>query len=77
MATKISCPICKQTVIWNDDFPFRPFCSKRCQQIDFGDWATEAHAIPGTRLANKHFDEFSLDEMGIDPEGRNTNSSKN
>ena len=25
----------------------RPFCSKRCQQIDFGDWATESFAIAG------------------------------
>ena len=32
---------------WSAQSPFRPFCSKRCQQIDFGDWAMERHAIPG------------------------------
>jgi len=28
-------------------FPERPFCSKRCQQIDFGDWASERFQIEG------------------------------
>ena len=25
---------------------FRPFCSKRCQLIDLGEWAAEEKAIP-------------------------------
>ncbi len=28
-------------------FPQRPFCSRRCQLIDLGEWASEGHAIPG------------------------------
>lgn len=28
------------------DFPNRPFCSKRCQLIDLGEWAAESHRIP-------------------------------
>ncbi|MEX1033017.1 MAG: DNA gyrase inhibitor YacG, partial [Cellvibrionaceae bacterium] len=43
----LECPQCKALVIWNEDFPHRPFCSKRCQLIDFGDWAEEKHRIPG------------------------------
>ncbi|MCK9468339.1 MAG: DNA gyrase inhibitor YacG [Porticoccaceae bacterium] len=43
----LNCPTCKKTVLWTEEFPFRPFCSKRCQQIDFGDWAMERHSIPG------------------------------
>ena len=48
--TKLNCPTCQKAILWNDDFPFRPFCSKRCQQIDFGDWAAEQHSIPGEEV---------------------------
>ncbi len=44
---QLDCPTCGNKVNWSDDFPFRPFCSKRCQQIDFGNWAMEKNAIPG------------------------------
>tara|TARA_B110000046_G_C12943845_1_gene377025 strand:- start:37 stop:243 length:207 start_codon:yes stop_codon:yes gene_type:complete len=43
----VSCPTCKTQVQWIDKHIHRPFCSKRCQQIDFGDWATESFAIAG------------------------------
>ncbi|WP_370981305.1 DNA gyrase inhibitor YacG [Agaribacterium sp. ZY112] len=39
------CPNCKKTVLMTKDFPERPFCSKRCKDIDFGDWATESYQI--------------------------------
>jgi len=26
--------------------PYRPFCSKKCQLIDLGEWANEEKAIP-------------------------------
>jgi len=48
--TTLNCPTCKATVVWSDKFPFRPFCSQRCQQIDFGDWAQESFAIKGAAL---------------------------
>ncbi len=43
---EMPCPQCKKNVQWNDDFPHRPFCSKRCQLIDLGDWADEKFKIP-------------------------------
>lgn len=46
MPTELPCPQCKKPVQWNDDFPHRPFCSKRCQLIDLGEWAEEKYAIP-------------------------------
>lgn len=46
MPTELPCPQCKKTVQWNDDFPYRPFCSKRCQLIDLGEWAEEKYTIP-------------------------------
>lgn len=43
---EIPCPNCRKPVPWSDESPFRPFCSKRCQMVDFGDWAAERHRIP-------------------------------
>ena len=40
------CPICgKPTPSWKDN-PTRPFCSERCQLIDFGYWANEEYRVP-------------------------------
>lgn len=43
----VRCPTCGKTIAWNEKAEFRPFCSRRCQLIDLGDWLTEAHRIPG------------------------------
>ncbi|MBF0750750.1 MULTISPECIES: DNA gyrase inhibitor YacG [unclassified Pasteurella] len=43
---EVPCPICRKAVIWTTQSPFRPFCSKRCQLIDLGEWAAEEKAIP-------------------------------
>jgi endogenous inhibitor of DNA gyrase (YacG/DUF329 family) len=38
----MSCPICgKET-----DPRYRPFCSRRCADIDLGRWLTGAYVIP-------------------------------
>ncbi|UTW45047.1 DNA gyrase inhibitor YacG [bacterium SCSIO 12696] len=44
---ELNCPTCQKLIQWNSGFPHRPFCSERCKQIDFGDWANETHSIPG------------------------------
>lgn len=41
----IACPTCGKPVIWGEQSPFRPFCSKRCQLIDLGEWANEEKRI--------------------------------
>ncbi len=43
----VSCPTCKKEVIMTEASPFRPFCSKRCRDIDFGEWASEGFKIEG------------------------------
>ena len=43
----VQCPTCKTSIEWSDKHPQRPFCSPRCQQIDFGDWAKESFTIAG------------------------------
>ena len=47
MVTKVNCPNCQTPVEWGPQSPFRPFCSKRCQLIDLGEWADEEKRIPG------------------------------
>ncbi len=50
MTTKtatVDCPTCKKPVAWTEDNIYRPFCSKRCKLIDFGEWASERNSIPG------------------------------
>jgi len=37
------CPICARPAVQD----FRPFCSKRCADVDLGRWLGERYAIPG------------------------------
>ena len=41
----IKCPSCNKHIAWSDNFPDRPFCSKRCKLIDLGEWASEGYVI--------------------------------
>lgn len=43
---EIACPQCGKMVAWIEEEKYRPFCSRRCQMIDFGDWANEKNTIP-------------------------------
>lgn len=40
-----SCPTCGKATVYSTENKFRPFCSERCQLVDFGDWANEKHRI--------------------------------
>lgn len=37
------CPMCEKPA----QIAFRPFCSKRCADLDLGKWFTGSYAIPG------------------------------
>lgn len=52
-----SCSICKAPV----DQRFRPFCSRRCAEVDLARWMTGAYAIPG---GNADADEDGDDARG-------------
>ncbi len=47
MTMKVNCPTCKKEVQWSAESPYRPFCCKRCQLIDLGEWADEEKRIKG------------------------------
>lgn len=53
----MACPICKRETLAE----YRPFCSKRCADIDLAKWLTGSYAIPS--------DEPPEDE-GDDPKPR-------
>ncbi|MFT6987160.1 MAG: endogenous inhibitor of DNA gyrase (YacG/DUF329 family) [Psychromonas sp.] len=44
---KVNCPTCKKEIEWSKESTYRPFCCKRCQLIDLGEWAGEEKRIKG------------------------------
>lgn len=38
----MSCPICTK----DSDAKYRPFCSRRCADVDLGRWLNGSYAIP-------------------------------
>ncbi|MGR3321074.1 MAG: DNA gyrase inhibitor YacG [Pseudooceanicola sp.] len=40
----MTCPICGA----ESALKFRPFCSRRCADIDLGRWMTGSYAVPST-----------------------------
>ncbi|MBL3571340.1 DNA gyrase inhibitor YacG [Rhodovulum sp. BSW8] len=39
----MTCPVCKKPT----DPAYRPFCSRRCADVDLGRWLTGAYSVPG------------------------------
>jgi len=42
----VTCPQCKGDSVYAPSNPYRPFCSQRCKDIDFGAWADETFRMP-------------------------------
>ena len=51
----MSCPICAKDA----DAKYRPFCSRRCADIDLGKWLTGSYAIPADVTAQEEDDEIT------------------
>lgn len=49
------CPICGRET---DDEKYRPFCSKRCADIDLGRWFNGSYNIPATELDEQDYEEL-------------------
>lgn len=39
----MTCPICRKPT----DAKYRPFCSRRCADVDLGRWLSGSYVIPG------------------------------
>ncbi len=63
MTLNVSCPTCDQEVLWQVQSQFRPFCSKRCQLIDLGEWAEESHKISQSQQSHIPLSEEMLDAL--------------
>jgi endogenous inhibitor of DNA gyrase (YacG/DUF329 family) len=56
----VPCPTCGGDSIYALSNPFRPFCSERCKNVDFGAWATENFRMPTKGLPE---DQLTDDEQ--------------
>jgi endogenous inhibitor of DNA gyrase (YacG/DUF329 family) len=65
LMTTVNCPTCTKQIQWIDKNEFRPFCCKKCQLIDLGEWATESHSIPVKpgRMTDLDIDPEDIEEM--------------
>jgi len=63
MTLKVDCPTCDKAVVWQAESEFRPFCSKRCQMLDLGDWADENHKISQPMQKDVVLNEEMLDAL--------------
>ncbi len=51
----MKCPICKKELT---DTKYKPFCSKRCADIDLGNWLNGSYAIPAEELDEEDIQEL-------------------
>jgi endogenous inhibitor of DNA gyrase (YacG/DUF329 family) len=63
----IRCPGCGGPSIYSADNAYRPFCSARCKNNDFGAWASGGYAVPANSDTS---DEGSASEPDSDRERR-------
>jgi endogenous inhibitor of DNA gyrase (YacG/DUF329 family) len=42
----VTCPTCGGESVYASENPYRPFCSERCKNVDFGAWASESYRVP-------------------------------
>lgn len=64
---KSRCPVCGAPT----DRRHRPFCSRRCADIDLGRWLGEVYAVPKVELDEGDEDLLqSLQSDGTDPQNR-------
>ena len=57
------CPICHKLV--SGDNKYKPFCIKRCADIDLGNWFNEEYRVPVVELDEQELEELAqtLDEQ--------------
>ncbi|MCQ9154727.1 DNA gyrase inhibitor YacG [Acidomonas methanolica] len=55
-----SCPICQRPSVP----AFRPFCSRRCADIDLGRWFNGSYRVPSTR---EEEEDETKDEKTVSP----------
>lgn len=64
-APAVNCPNCQASIEWTEQYPERPFCSTRCKNNDFIDWANEEQRIAGSSNYDDIFSESNLGKNSI------------
>lgn len=54
----MKCPICAKTTVEE----YKPFCCRRCADVDLGRWMNESYAIPA--VEEDRPDEEDLTDIG-------------
>ncbi len=62
----MSCPICSKPT----DKAYRPFCSKRCADVDLAKWLGEGYAIPSDDPEDIEKAADALEQHLNDPKNR-------
>ncbi len=61
--SKNLCPICKSK---DSQFETRPFCSKRCADVDLHRWLGGHYAVPAVEPPDEWDIDAAQDEAGVD-----------
>jgi uncharacterized protein len=60
----MTCPICSRPTVTK----YRPFCSRRCADVDLGRWFSGAYAIAAEPVADEP---DNGEKVPDEPDGRN------
>lgn len=55
----MTCPICNR----KSDAEYKPFCSRRCADVDLGKWLTGSYAIPAAAIDDENPEDLSDPKM--------------
>ena len=67
--TVIKCPSCGKEIEYELS-EFRPFCSERCQLLDFGAWADEEYSLPAQSVSPSEEDIAAM-EKALEEKAKN------
>jgi len=42
---RVRCPACTAETVYDPGNAWRPFCSRRCRELDLGAWASERYRV--------------------------------
>ena len=59
----MKCPICKKEL---EDMKYRPFCSKRCADIDLANWFNEKYSFEATEIDEQDLEALAQQQFEED-----------
>jgi len=65
----VTCPTCGGDSIYAVDNLYRPFCSERCKNVDFGAWASESYRLEARPTPSNDADTDGNDLIPRDQSG--------